>query len=190
MYRYGTEACRSHEKRSICYIKKLIALILNSFSLLANQKVPSLREVDQKQSQTTSALIPEEDHTEDEVTLTHFSDVEEENFKPRESIYIRKSASTTAQREYAAAMKVIGSSSIRRSGGNIVGPSKRSRNQPALLLEDEIEDDWLENDLRSPVKKSSKKTSSSRNSSEFDSERTPTASSSRLKRYLLNNANE
>lgn len=112
-----------------------------------------MKEVERKQN-STSALIAEDDQV-DEVTLGGISDSEMEtnHLHPRKAGPEIVPASTAAQREYASAMKVIGTSSLRRSAalGNPAVPSKRSRPQPsALILEDEVEDDWLEKDLPSP----------------------------------------
>lgn len=113
-----------------------------------------MKEVERKQS-STSALISEEDQCREEISMVTLSESENSDYPAVDFLASRKvipsaAASTAAQREYAAAMKVIGSSSARRSAGSPMS-LKRSRPQPsALLLEDEIEDDWLEKDIPSP----------------------------------------
>ena len=157
--------------------------------------MPSVRDVERKQN-STSALISEEDRLTDEVALGDSSDCEIENsFKPASYLHPRKggpevpAATTLAQREYATAMKVIGNSSVRRSAmatGAAVS-NKRSRPQPsALLLEDEIEEDWLDKDVPSPpTRKLAKKSSTSSSSSpwslqERDKKKSTTPSANRL----------
>lgn len=126
-----------------------------------------MKEVERKQN-STSALISEEDHVEEPICLGGLSEPEEDSFrflgqrKATEILTASKSASTAAQKEYATAMKVIGSSSVRRSTATSM-PVKRSR-PSALLLEEEIEDDWLDKDLPSPPSRRSipnRKTSTS-----------------------------
>ncbi len=146
--------------------------------------MPSSREVEQKQSST--ALIPEEEivgssHLENDLTTI----ISNDDMNMLDSTRIRepkskRSAASSAQREYAQAMNVIGSSSARRSAVLTV-PTKRSRMQPALLLEDEIEEEWLEDDLPSPTRKSSKKSNLSlpvhKPSYQSEREKTPSSSS-------------
>lgn len=102
----------------------------------------------------------------------------------------KRLASSSAQREYAQAMQVIGSSSARRSSV-VTAPSKRSRMQPALIPEEAAQDDWLEEDLPSPTRKTNKKSnfsfpvhkSSITSVKEKASTPTSTSSSSRFNRY-------
>lgn len=125
----------------------------------ANQRVPSVKEVEQKQT-SVSALIPEEEFVGSSMAIESCSATAtmEDDYAPvfplRESTN-KRSAATSAQREYEEAMNVIGSSSVRRSSAPL--PSKRSRQIRALLPEDEVEDDWLEDDLPSPTRKSAKR---------------------------------
>ena len=153
--------------------------------------MPSTREVEHKQS-STSALIPEEEIVgssmqEDEIPLMDHTDTDiMDDIRPRESKSKRLAASS-AQREYAQAINVIGSSSARRSAVLTV-PTKRSRVQPsALLLEDEIEENWLEDDLPSPTRKSSKKSNLSlpihKPSYQSDREKKPSFTPSRPNKY-------
>ena len=118
-----------------------------------------MREIEHKQS-STSALIPEEEIVgsslqEDDLLPVDLSDTETDNFKFKVS-KPKRQLSSSAQREYAQAMEVIGSSSVRRSTLPTLS-SKRTRMQPALILEEEVEEDWLENDLPSPTRKTGKK---------------------------------
>ena len=147
--------------------------------------------MEHKQS-STSALIPEEEIVgssmqEDEIPLMDHTDTDiMDDIRPRESKSKRLAASS-AQREYAQAINVIGSSSARRSAVLTV-PTKRSRVQPsALLLEDEIEENWLEDDLPSPTRKSSKKSNLSlpihKPSYQSDREKTPSFTPSRPNKY-------
>lgn len=148
-----------------------------------------MREVEHKQS-STSALIPE-----DEVNGNSYEDVELALIDPEETekngsnksreAKDKRLASSAAQKEYAEAMKVIGSSSSARRSAVVSGPTKRSRTyQPALVLEDELVDEWIENDLPSPMRKSSKKSSLSfpihKPGNQSDKEKTPTSTFSRL----------
>lgn len=121
--------------------------------------MPSARDIENKQT-STSALIPEDEVTgsciqEDDLAFDNFLDSEMEVSNSRES-KSKRLASSSAQREYAQAMQVIGSSSVRRPSV-VVAPSKRSRIQPALIPEDAVQDDWLEEDLPSPTRKTNKK---------------------------------
>jgi hypothetical protein len=164
-------------------------------NILANQVIPSMREVEHKQS-STSALIPEDEiigssFQNDELSLVNLTDDVEidDPVKLRES-KDKRLASSAAQREYAQAMKVIGSSSsVRRSAVVTAGPTKRSRtHQPALVLEDELVEEWIENDLPSPTRKPNKKSNYSlpvhKPSYQSDKEKTP--SSSRPNKYKIN----
>jgi len=155
-------------------------------NISANQVIPSMREVEHKQS-STSALIPEDEVVEssfhnDELTFVNLTDDAEMDgpVKLRES-KDKRLASSAAQREYAQAMKVIGSSSsARRSTVVSAGPTKRRTHQPALVLEDDLTEEWIENDLPSPTRKSSKKSNISfpvhKPSYQSDKEKTPTSS--------------
>lgn len=156
-----------------------------------------MKVVEQKQSCT--ALIPEEEILErgiqeDDLAFDNFLDTEKEMSNPRES-KAKRLASSSAQREYAQAMQVIGSSSVRRTSV-VTAPNKRSRMQPALLPENVVQDDWLEDDLPSPTRKSNKKFNlsfpvhKSISASINDKTTSPVSSSSsslsRFNRYLLN----
>ncbi|XP_057368859.1 tonsoku-like protein [Daphnia carinata] len=158
----------------------------------ANHVVPSMKEIEHKHS-STSALIPEEDITGNsfqEVELTRVGPSEPEMGGPakfRES-KDKRLASSAAQKEYAEAMKVIGSSSSARRSTAVSGPTKRSRiHQPALVLEEELVDEWIENDLPSPTRKSSKKSNFTfpvhKPNNQSDKEKTPTSTSSRLNKH-------
>lgn len=155
--------------------------------------MPSAKEVERKQT-STSALIPEDEVIgsciqENDLVFDNFLDTEMEVSNLRES-KAKRSASSSAQREYAQAMQVIGSSSARRSTV-VTAPSKRSRMQPALLPENEVQDDWLEEDLPSPTRKTNKKSNftfpvhKSSPTTVKDKITTPTStsSSSRFNRY-------
>ena len=90
----------------------------------------------------------------------------------------------------AFAMKVIGSSSsVRRSAVVTAGPTKRSRtHQPALVLEDELVEEWIENDLPSPTRKPNKKSNYSLpvHKPSYQSDKEKTLSSSRPNKYKIN----
>ncbi|EFX69074.1 hypothetical protein DAPPUDRAFT_62661, partial [Daphnia pulex] len=132
------------------------------------------------------ALIPEDEVVEnsfqnDDLSFINLTD----DVEIQGPVKIRVSkdkrlASSAAQREYAQAMKVIGSSSSARRP-TVAGPTKRSRShQPALVLEEDLTEEWIENDLPSPTRKSSKKSNISfpvhKPSYQSDKEKTPTSS--------------
>lgn len=103
-------------------------------------------------------MIPEEDGVDQvEMEVPNEIHVSPGSFPRRESS-TKRGPSSSAQREYAAAMKVIGSSA-RRNPAVVTIPTNKLRIQPALLAEDQVDDDWLEEDVpsstRKPVRKSS-----------------------------------
>jgi hypothetical protein len=170
-------------------VKQFHVNIVSDYSLncniSANQVIPSMREVEHKQS-STSALIPEDEVVEnsfqnDDLSFINLTDDAE--IEGPVKIRVSKDkrlASSAAQREYAQAMKVIGSSSSARRP-TVAGPTKRSRShQPALVLEEDLTEEWIENDLPSPTRKSSKKSNISfpvhKPSYQSDKEKTPTSS--------------
>jgi len=115
-----------------------------------------MKEIEHNQC-NSSSLIPEENHSNEPVSLpTPFESDETDCFPISEPI-IKRNPSTSAQREYATAMRAIRSSAIHKSAT----PASAKRNRvPALVLQDEVNDEWLEEDMPTASRKLTKKSSS------------------------------
>ena len=131
--------------------------------------MPTVKEIEHKQP-NTSALIPEEELTVEEPEVKFLE--EEMNYARNEahSSAFKERPSTSAQKEYASAMRIIGSSAKRISAPLAHTSTKKSRPVPALVPEEDMEDEWLEKDVPSPVKKPARKSSSRNHSVDEDRE--------------------
>jgi hypothetical protein len=132
--------------------------------------VPTVKEIEHKQS-NTSALIPEEELTVEEPEVKFLE--EEMNYARNEahsSSAFKERPSTSAQKEYASAMRIIGSSAKRLSVPLSHTSTKKSRPVPALVPEGDLDDEWLEKDVPSPLKKPARKSSSRNHSIDEDRE--------------------
>ena len=124
-----------------------------------------MKEIEHKQC-SSSSLIPEEDESNPPVSLaTPFESDETDSFPISEPHAVERSASTSAQREYATAMRAIRSSAVHKSTASAAS-AKRNR-IPALALQDENDDEWLEEDMPTATRKLTRKSSSK--SSDFES---------------------
>jgi hypothetical protein len=131
--------------------------------------VPTVKEIEHKQP-NTSALIPEEELTVEEPEVKFLE--EEMNYarNAAHSSAFKERPSTSAQKEYASAMRIIGSSAKRLSTPLAHTSTKKSRPVPALVPEEDMDDEWLEKDVPSPVKKPARKSSSRNHSIDEDRE--------------------
>lgn len=122
-----------------------------------------MKEIEHKQC-NSSSLIPEEDEPNELVSHSAAFDSDEAECFPISEPTADRSASTSAQREYATAMRAIRSSAVHKSTAS---PASAKRNRiPALVLQDQVDDEWLEEDMLPTSRKLTKKSSSK--SSDFE----------------------